>query len=51
VLLRRLRISLSAVGVGKFVVDDGTEIEFPRHLHLGFDFRTACSGGTIKQII
>jgi hypothetical protein len=24
------KISLSAVGVGKFVLDDGTEIEFPR---------------------
>src|SRR5882672_1919509 len=38
---RELRISLSALGIGKFVLDDLTEIAFPQHLHLGFDFRAA----------
>jgi hypothetical protein len=39
---RELRISLSALGIGKFVLDDRTEIAFPQHLHLDFDFRAAC---------
>jgi len=46
-----LRISLSSLGVGKFVLDDLTEIAFPPHLHLGFDFRAACLDGTIQEII
>jgi hypothetical protein len=29
---RELRISLSALGIGKFVLDDRTEIAFPQHL-------------------
>jgi hypothetical protein len=45
-----LRISLSALGVGKFVLNDGTEIEFPPHLHLGFDFKAACAHGVIQKI-
>ncbi|WP_316227150.1 MULTISPECIES: hypothetical protein [unclassified Bradyrhizobium] len=48
---RELRISLSALGVGKFVMDDGTEVAFPPHLQLGFDFRAACGDGTIQQIL
>jgi hypothetical protein len=48
---REMRISLSAFGIGKFVLDDLREIEFPQHLHLGFDFRTAFTGGTIQQIV
>jgi hypothetical protein len=46
-----LRISLSASGVGKFVMADLTEIEFPRSLHLGFNFRAACADGTIQRIL
>ena len=48
---RELRISLSALGIGKFVLDDLTEIEFPPHLHLGLDFKTAFIEGTVRQII
>jgi hypothetical protein len=48
---RELRISLSAIGIGKFVLDDLTEIEFPQHLHLGFDFRAAFADGTIRELV
>lgn len=48
---RELRISLSALGIGKFVLDDLTEMAFPQHLHLGFDFRTAFADGTVREII
>lgn len=48
---RELRISLSALGIGKFVLDDRTAIAFPSHLHLGFDFKAACDDGTIQQIL
>lgn len=46
-----LRISLSALGIGKFVLDDRTEITFPQHLHLDFDFRAAFADNTIREII
>jgi hypothetical protein len=48
---QELRVSLSTLGMGKFVMDDLTEIAFPPHLHLGFDFRAACADGTIREII
>lgn len=48
---RELRISLSALGIGKFVLDDLTEIAFPQHLHLGFDFRAAFADDTIREVI
>jgi hypothetical protein len=48
---RELRISLSALGIGKFVLDDRTEIAFPHHLHLDFDFRAAFADNTIREII
>jgi hypothetical protein len=48
---RELRISLSALGIGKFVLDDRTEIGFPQHLHLDFDFRAAFADNTIREII
>jgi hypothetical protein len=48
---RELRISLSALGIGKFVLDDRTEIAFPQHLHLDFDFRAAFADNTIREII
>jgi len=46
-----LRISLSALGIGKFVLGDLTEIVFPDHLHLDFDFRAAFADNTIQEII
>ena len=48
---RELRVSLSALGMGRFVLADGREIEFPPGLQLGFDFREACADGTIVQVL
>jgi hypothetical protein len=48
---RELRISLSTLGIGKFILDDLTEIAFPQHLHLDFDFRAAFADKTIREII
>jgi hypothetical protein len=46
-----VRISLSALGVWHFVMDDGREITFPPFLRLPFDFRAAITSGAIKRII
>jgi len=48
---RQLRITLSALGIGEFVLDDRTEIAFPQHLHLDFDFRAAFADDTIQEVI
>lgn len=47
---RELRISLSALRIGKFVLDDLTEIAFAPHLHLDFDFTSAFADGTIREL-
>jgi len=47
---RELRISLSALGIGKFVLDDRAETDFPAHLHLGFDWKAAFADGTICEV-
>jgi hypothetical protein len=46
-----LRISLSAMGIGRFLLKNGSKIEFPGSLQLGFDFRKAISDGTIQEIL
>lgn len=48
---RELRITLSAIGVGQFVLADGSLIEFPKALHADFDYRAALADGTIAQIL
>jgi hypothetical protein len=48
---RELRIALSALGIGHFVLNDGTLLEFPPALQLGFDFRQAIGNGTISEIL
>lgn len=48
---KELRVSLSAFGMGHFVLDDGSRIDFPTSLHLPFDFRSAFADGTIQQIL
>jgi hypothetical protein len=45
-----LRISLSALGVGRYVLADGVEIEFPPGLQLGFDFQRATADSTITEV-
>jgi hypothetical protein len=46
-----LRISLSAIGMGHFVPDDGSTMEFRDHLQVSFDFRSAVANGAIQQIL
>ena len=48
---KELRISLSAIGVGHFGLNDGTLIQFPPSLQLGFDFREAIADGAIREIL
>lgn len=48
---KELRISLSAFGLGKFVLQDGSEMAFPSGLQMGFDFSAAFSDGTIPEIL
>lgn len=46
-----LRISLSAIGIGQFALRDGTLIQFPPSLQLGFDFRDAIANAAIREIL
>ena len=45
------RIALSAIGMGQFVLDDGTTMEFRDHLQVDFDFRLAVVNGVIQKIL
>jgi hypothetical protein len=47
---RELRISLSALGIGRYVLADRAELDFPPGLQLGFDFRQAMADSTITEI-
>jgi hypothetical protein len=46
-----LRISLSAIGIGQFALKDGTMIQFPPSLQLGFDFSEAIAIAAIREIL
>lgn len=46
-----LRISLSALGIGQFVLNDGSHLEFPPSLQFSFDFKAAFADGTITQLL
>lgn len=48
---KELRISLSAPGIGQFALKDGSTMEFPTSLQLGFDFRAAMADRSIEQIL
>ncbi|MCZ7660662.1 MAG: hypothetical protein M5U07_23845 [Xanthobacteraceae bacterium] len=48
---KELRISLSALGIGHFVLRDKAAMEFPPSLHVEFDFRAAIGLGIIRQIL
>jgi hypothetical protein len=50
-LERELRITLAAFGMGRFMLADGREIEFPPTLQLAFDYRRAFAEGAISQIL
>ena len=46
-----LRISLSAIGIGHFALKDGSLMEFPSSLQLGFNFRNAIASAVIREIL
>lgn len=48
---QELRITLTALGIGRFMLDGAHEIEFPRSLQLAFDYRQAFAEGAISQIL
>jgi len=48
---KELRISLSALGMGEFVLNDRSTVQFPPSLQLAFDFRSAIADQTIQQIL
>lgn len=48
---KELRISLSALGIGHFRLNDSSFLEFPPALQVPFDFRAAIANGTIAQIL
>jgi hypothetical protein len=48
---RELRISLSALGMGHYVLNDGNRLDFPSSLQLGFDFKSAFADGAITQLL
>lgn len=46
-----LRVSLSALGIGHFVLQDGSRLEFAPSLQVPFDFRAAFSDQTVLQVL
>ena len=48
---RELRVSLSTLGMGHFVLADGTKVDFPPSLTLELDFRGALADGTIVELL
>ncbi|MDK2124307.1 DUF2971 domain-containing protein [Parachitinimonas caeni] len=48
---KELRISLSAISMGHFVLKDGARIQFPTSLLLGFDFCKAIASTAIREIL
>jgi hypothetical protein len=48
---QELRVSLSAIGMGNFIMDDGSEMNLPPGLQMGFDFKSAFADGTIQQVL
>jgi hypothetical protein len=46
-----LRVTLSALGIGHYVLNDGGELAFPPNLHFGFSFKKAIVEGAIQEIL
>lgn len=42
-----LKIALSALGIGQFILRDGSQLNFPESLQVDFDFRAAIHDGAI----
>ena len=48
---KEFRISLSAVGMGQFALNDDSTLLFPPSLHLSFIFKAAIRNGTTRQML
>jgi hypothetical protein len=48
---KELRVSLSAMGIGQYVLNDGNALMFPPSLHAGFSFKKAIADGAIQEIL
>jgi hypothetical protein len=48
---KELRVSLSTIGLGTFVLNDGSTMAFPASTQLQFDFRAALADGTIRRLL
>ena len=48
---KEFRISLSAMGMGDFILNDGSTLQFPSSLHVPFLFNTAIQGCTIRPML
>lgn len=48
---KELRISLSALGMGHFALNDGSLMDFPVSLQVAFDFRRALANGAINGLL
>jgi hypothetical protein len=46
-----LRVSLSALGLGRFALKDGSFIDFPEGFELSFDFRSAVATKVIRELL
>lgn len=48
---KEFRISLSALGIGNFVLNDASSLQFSTSVQISFDFRAAISDGTISELL
>jgi len=48
---KELRISLSALGMGHFALNDGSLMDFPVSLQVAYDFRQALTNGAINRLL
>lgn len=48
---KELRVTLSALGMGHFVLNDGSPMDFPVGLQVPFDFRRALANRTIMRLL
>ena len=48
---KELRVTLSALGMGHYALNDGTIMDFPVSLQVPFDFRQALTNGAIDQLL
>lgn len=48
---KELRVSLSALGIGRYVLNDGGVLVFPPTLHAHFGFKKAIAEGAIQEIL